>query len=116
MKIISKEANPSGSYFSPQDWPDGAAPPEGMAVWQGTLDTADFYAHNGFVILHVEQVEGMDTVTSYEPNTEAWQEWKASLPSEPGPDPEPTLEERVAGIEAAIQEGLSLYEGDLGNG
>ena len=52
MKIISKEANPSGSYFGPQDWPDGAAPPE----------------------------------------------------------------ERVAGIEAAIQEGLSLYEGDLGNG
>ena len=116
MKIISKDANPSGSYFSPQDWPDSVEIPGGRAVWPSTLDSADFYTHNGFVILHVEQMEGIDTVASYEPNTEAWEDWKASLPPNPEPEPEPTLEERVAGIEAAVQEGLRLYEGDLSNG
>ena len=116
MKIINKEANPSGSYFSPQDWPEWAEVPDDMAVWPDSLETADFYAHNGFVILHVEQMEGIDTVASYEPNTEAWKSWTASLPSDPEPEPELTLEERVAGIEAAVQEGLRLYEGDLSNG
>ena len=45
---------------------------------------------------------------------EAWEAWKAAQP--PEPEPEPTLDERVAGIEAAVQEGLRLYEGDLSNG
>ena len=48
------------------------------------------------------------------PDLEAWEAWKAAQP--PEPEPEPTLDERVAGIEAAVQEGLRLYEGDLSNG
>lgn len=104
MKIINKEANPSGSYFSPQDWAALAAVPEGMAVWPDTLDTADFYAHNGFVTLSIEQVEGVDTVTSYEPNTEAWEAWREAEASKPAPSPEPepgkSLEDRVAALEA----------------
>lgn len=99
MKIINKEANPSGSYFSPQDWPQWAEVPEGMAVWPDSLETAEFFAHNGFVHLTVQAVDGVDTVTAYEPNTEAWETWKATLPSEPGPEPEPTLEERVDALE-----------------
>lgn len=95
MKIISKDANPSGSYFSPQDWADNAALPEGMAVWPDTLDTANFYAHNGFVILTIKRVEGMDTVTSYEPNTEAWKAWKQAEADKPQLEPEPTETERL---------------------
>ena len=114
MKIIRKAPNPSGGYPSPQDWPDGVMIPEEMAVWPDTLDTADFFAHNGFAVLTIEQVEGVDTVVSYAPTTEAWEAWKAAQP--PEPEPEPTLDERVAGIAAAVQEGLRLYEGDLSNG
>ena len=65
MKIIRKAPNPSGGYPSPQDWPDGVMIPEEMAVWPDTLDTADFFSHNGFAVLTIEQVEGVDTVDVY---------------------------------------------------
>lgn len=112
MKIIRIEANPSGAYPSPQDW-NSATIPEGMAIWPDTLDTAQFYAHNGFVSLTIQQVETvvgqqevmvppetdgeeptialqdvtamLDTVASYTPNVEAWEAWKATLPPEPDP-------------------------------
>lgn len=95
MKIISKSANPSGSYFSPQDWPEGAAIPMKAAVWPDALDTAAFYAHNGFVILDIRQLEGVDTVTSYRPNTEAWEAWKQAEADKPQPETEPTETERL---------------------
>lgn len=34
-------------------------------------------------------MDGIETVTSYEPDFEAWEEWKASLPE---PEPERDLE------------------------
>ena len=108
MKIIRKAPNPSGGYPSPQDWPDGVMIPEEMAVWPDTLDTADFFAHNGFAVLTIEQVEGVDTVVSYAPNTEAWEAWKAEQTEIAEPEPEPTLEDRVAGLESAIERGLAL--------
>lgn len=83
MKIIRQAANPSGAYPSPQDW-HSAQLPEGFALWPDTLDTAGFYAHNGFVTLMVEQVDGVDTVTACTPNTEAWEMWTAEHPT---PDP-----------------------------
>ena len=55
--------------------------PEGYYKWPDTLDTAEFYQYNGFVTLTV--VRGM--VQSYEPNVEAWEAWKATLPPEPEP-------------------------------
>ena len=97
MKIIPAAPNPSGAYPPIQDG-NFAAVPEGMAVWPDSLDTADFYAHNGFVTLTVEQVDGVPTVISYAPDMEAWEDWLASLP--PEPEPEPTTEERLDTLEA----------------
>lgn len=96
MRIITKLANPSGAYPPMQE--GMSILPEGFAIWPDTLDTAVFYEHNGFVLLTIEQVEGVDTVTAVEPNTAAWEEWKASLP--PETDPEPTAEDRIAALES----------------
>lgn len=81
MLIIPQSPSQNGSYPPIQPWP-GLVPPDGYDVWPEELDTADFYAYNGFVILSV--VRG--TVSSYQPNTEAWESWQASRP----PEPEPT--------------------------
>lgn len=80
MKIIAKTPAANGAYPPIQDW-GGLVAPEGYYKWPDTLDTAEFYQYNGFVTLTV--VRGM--VQSYDPNTEAWEAWKESLP----PDPEP---------------------------
>ena len=66
MKIIPTTPNPSGAYPPIQDG-NFSAVPEGMAVWPDSLDTADFYAHNGFVTLTVEQVDGCLLYTSFAP-------------------------------------------------
>ncbi len=95
MKIISKDANPGGSYFGPQDWPEDVVIPMETAVWPTALDPTDFYAYNGFVILDIEQVEGVDTATSYRPNLEAWEAWKQAEADKPQPEPEPTETERL---------------------
>ena len=91
MIIILKEAFENGGYSSIQTWEVSAPIPETHAVWSDALDTADFYAYNGFVVLTIETIDGVDTVTAYEPNVEAWEAWKASLP-EPKVD-EPTADE-----------------------
>lgn len=82
MLIIPQSPSQNGSYPPIQPWP-GLTPPDGYDVWPEELDTADFYAYNGFVILTV--VRG--TVSSYQPNTEAWESWQASRPPEPDPGP-----------------------------
>lgn len=110
MKIIRQSANPSGAYPSLQDW-NSLEIPEGMALWPDDLDTADFYAHSGFVTLTIEQLEtvvgrqevevpseeedgvpGVElrdvtafipTVTACTPNTEAWEAWTAEHPDLP---------------------------------
>ena len=97
MKIIQKIANPSGAYPAPQSW-NSIKPPKGYAIIHDSVDMADFYAYNGFVTLTIED----DTVTAYEPNVEAWEEWKASLP-EPTP-PAPTTDERITKLEAVNAE------------
>ena len=76
---------------------------------------AQLVAYNGFVTITREpdpEIEGSSVTVT--PDLEAWEAWTAAQP--PEPEPEPTLDERVAGIEAAVQEGLRLYEGDLSNG
>lgn len=82
MYIIPQSPSASGAFPPLQQW-GGLTPPDGYDVWPEELDTADFYAYNGFVILTV--VRG--TVSSYQPNTEAWESWQASRPLEPGPGP-----------------------------
>lgn len=107
MKLIRIEPSPSGAHPPIQNSNYSKIPP-GMAVWPETLPTDAFYAHNGFVTLTVEQVDGIPTVTGYEPNLEAWEAWKASLPPEPEPgeDPEPKneldqLRTEVAALQAS---------------
>lgn len=107
MKIIPAAPNPSGAYPPIQDG-NISAVPEGMAIWPDSLDTADFYAHNGFVTLTVEQVDGVPTVISYAPDMEAWEGWRASLPTEP--EPEATTEELLLGLAADHEYRISLQE------
>lgn len=104
MKLIQKIPNESGA-FPPIQEGNFSAVPAGMAIWPDDLDTADFYEHNGFVTLTIEQVDGVDTVTACTSNIEAWEEWKASLPEPGDPEqPEPTMWDQMA---AAIQEGVN---------
>ena len=92
MNIIFKEPYENGGYFNMQTW-DNLPIPETHALWPDTLDTTDYYTYNGFVVLTIETIDGVDTVTAYEPNVEAWEAWKASLP-EPKPEvDEPTADE-----------------------
>lgn len=111
MKIINLSAI-DGGYSVIHTW-DEPAPPAGCALWPDDLDTADYYAYNGFVTLTVEQVDGVDTVTKYEPNVEAWEAWKATLPPDPPePEPEPGDDDYVTYSElaAAIREGVNSVE------
>lgn len=50
--------------------------------------------YNGFI-----KITSTDPVT-IEPDTEAWEAWKSSLPPETAP--QPTLEERTSALEAAM--------------
>ena len=78
MKYIRSTPNSSGAYPAPQSNP-----------FPGCLPLTDGQAavliqYNGFVTITQEpdpEIEG-STVT-VTPNTEAWEEWKASLPPEP---------------------------------
>lgn len=101
MEIINITPNESGSYPPIQSWGMDELP-EGYAVWPDELDASNFYRYNGFVVLTVETVGGVDTVTKYEPNVEAWEAWKASLPPDPEPSGDPTYDEMAA----AIREGV----------
>jgi hypothetical protein len=91
MIIIQKEPNPSGAYPAPQTW-DKPDIPITHAVIADTVDMTEFFNYNGFVILTIED----GVVTSYVPNVEAWEAWKAEQP-EPV-DPEPTEEEDTASM------------------
>lgn len=81
MKYIRANPNPSGAYPAPQSTPfEGAVP-----LTEEQAETVLQY--NGFVTITSSEETVVDdfTRTVYEvtPNTEAWEEWKASLPPEP---------------------------------
>ena len=113
MIIIPKEAFENGGYSNMQTWEVSAPIPETHAVWSDTLDTADFYAYNGFVVLTIETIDGVDTVTAYEPNVEAWEAWKASLPEPEPPEPQISDDEAVAIITDTLttSEALNIITG-----
>ena len=88
MQYITPTPNISGAYPAPQSNP---AP--------GLIPLTDEQAamvvqYNGFVTITSSEETIVDdfTQTVYEvtPNTEAWEEWKASLPPEPEPEPTDT--------------------------
>ena len=121
MLIVKIKAFPDGSIDNQTI--NGATPktfpiPEGWAVVPDELDTTDFYNYHCFVFLTVETINGVDTVTAYEPNLEAWEAWKASLPDpEPEPEAAPSAEERLAALEEQLAESdavaLALYEAQI---
>ena len=110
MNIIFKEPYENGGYSNMQTWDASAPIPETHALWPDTLDTADYYAYNGFVVLSIETIDGVDTVTAYEPNVEAWEAWKASLPE---PEPQIRDDEAVAIITDTLtnSEALNIITG-----
>lgn len=71
MYYISKNPNESGAYSNPQSnkFPDSVA----LSDEQLT----EFLKYNGFVNLTIDD----ETVTDIEPNTEAWEAWKATQPN-----------------------------------
>ena len=91
MKYLNPNPNPSGSYPAPQSNPFKGAIPLTDEQAQMVVD------YNGFVTVtsHEEEYEEGFFRTVYEmtPDTEAWEEWKASQP-----DPEeipPSKEEQL---------------------
>lgn len=68
-----------GAYTSPQ-----SSAARGLVQFPDAfLDT--FLAYNGFVTLTIEN----NAVTEIEPNTEAWEAWKAEQPEPVEPEPTP---------------------------
>ena len=106
MIIIENLKNENGGYSNMQSWDATYPVPDEYAVWTDTLDDANFYAYNGFVVLTIEEVDGVDTVIAYEPNVEAWEAWKASLP-DPEPEPEPVEDVSYDDLAKAILEGVN---------
>ena len=86
--------------YQVQTWVDDLEIPDGNVAVADNVDFTEFYAHNGFVTLTIENVDGTDIVTAYIPDVEAWEAWKASLP-EPS-EPEPTNDEKIANLEATL--------------
>lgn len=102
MNIISLTPSANGAYGGLQTW-DELIAPSGYAQWPDTLETGTFYNYNGFVILDVKR----GIVSSYEPNVEAWEAWKSTVPSDPE-NPEPSdVESQIDTLELQTDE---LYE------
>lgn len=97
MYYIQPDPNPSGAYPAPQSsLVSGLLP---LTAEQAAIVSA----HNGFVTI-AEQSDGTVMVT---PNTAAWEAWKAAEAAKPKPEPEPTIEEKLAALE---QENKQLKE------
>lgn len=104
MKYLTPTPNPSGAYPAPQSNPFPGAIPLTDEQAQMVVD------YNGFVNVtsHEEEYEEgfFRTVYTVEPNTEAWEAWKESLPPEPEPEPEPEYV-TYAELAKAIREGVN---------
>ena len=80
-------------YIHPETLSNQSTPAPGLLKL--TPEQEDMYRqYNGFIV-----ITSTDPVT-IEPDTEAWEAWKSSLPPETAP--QPTLEERTAALEAAM--------------
>lgn len=75
MYYINLIPNETGNHGNPmgQTFPNSITLPDELL--------SDYVAYNGFVNLTTDG----NTVTAVEPNTEAWEAWKATLPPEPDP-------------------------------
>ena len=95
MKYIQANPNPSWAYPAPQS----NAFPGCLPLTDG--QAAVLVQYNGFVTITQEpdeEIEGSSVTVT--PGLEACEEWKASLPPDPEPEPPaPTLDERVTALE-----------------
>ena len=80
-------------YINPETLSNQSTPVPGLLPLTPEQE-ATYLQYNGFV-----RITSTDPVT-IEPDTEAWEAWKVSLPPETAP--QPTLEERTAALEAAM--------------
>lgn len=108
MKYLTQAPNPSGAYPAPQSNPFPGAIPLTDEQAQMVVD------YNGFVTITSSEEEYEEgffrTVYTVEPNTEAWEAWKESLPPEPEPEPEPTAEDVTLDMLADHEERLCMLE------
>lgn len=88
MMYLQPIPNSDGSYSAPQSTFFKNAIPLTDEQAQMVVD------YNGFVTITSSEEEYEEgffrTVYTVEPDTEAWEEWKASLPPEPEPEPQAT--------------------------
>ena len=110
MKYLNTTPNPSGAYPAPQGhYAKGTIP-------LTDEQTAMVGEYNGFVTITPETDEAGAVSYKVEPNTEAWEAWKKSLPEpEPGaseyiPTPEQSA---VVMMRAAFNQQVSTMEDDL---
>lgn len=98
MFYINAQPNASGNYGNPmgQPFPGSVGLPDDLL--------SDYINAKGFVIPAIENGE----VVSLDVNQEALDAYHADHPDTPEPDPAPTVEDRVAALESAIERGLSL--------
>ena len=80
-------------YINPETLSNQSTPAPGLLPLTPEQE-ATYLQYNGFV-----RITSTDPVT-IEPDTEAWEAWKSSLPPETAP--QPTLEERTTALEAAM--------------
>lgn len=81
MYIIQQSPAPGGAFPPIQSW-QGATPPEGFDQWPDELERETFQQYSGFVVTTVAR----GVVKSYEPNLEAYEQWRAQ---QAGTDQEP---------------------------
>lgn len=104
-------------YIDPIPSENGAYPNPKLQPFNGCIplddeQSATFLQYNGFVTITSSEEEYEEgffrTVYTVEPNTEAWEEWKESLP--PEPEPEPTAEDVTLDMLADHEERLCMLE------
>lgn len=95
MIYIDSKPNPSGAYPNPKNQPFT------NCIELNDEQAAVFFEYNGFVIVTTDPV-------TVEPNVEAWEAWKASLPEPTEPEVEPDVWDELA---EAYKEGVqSAYD------
>lgn len=104
-------------YLTPRPNPSGAYPAPQSNAFPGAIPLTDEQAqmvvdYNGFVTITSSEEEYEEgffrAVYTVEPNMEAWEAWKESLP--PEPEPEPTAEDVTLDMLADHEERLCMLE------
>ena len=89
MYYLPSTPNPSGAYPAPRSNPEPGA-------WQLTDEQAQVVVdYNGFVAVSL----GEDGAATVEPDTDAWEDWRAEQAAKE-PSTPPTLDDKVAALEA----------------